>query len=127
MRTRQPTPVAGMTFRAALWSRLAAIAIAMLGVGCSVDATGIFVTLDIRAGVVAKRIDVEDLPEEIRTAVPRPFDLAEVRPLDAVERDYILAVLDRNQGNRARTASDLGIGTATLYRKLKEFGTDAPR
>jgi len=35
-----------------------------------------------------------------------------VRPLAAVERDYILAVVAANGGNRVRTAERLEIGTA---------------
>jgi len=31
-------------------------------------------------------------------------------------------VLALNGGNQARTAEQLGIGSATLYRKLKKFG-----
>ena len=39
-----------------------------------------------------------------------------------MEKDYILAVLEANGGNQARTAEQLGIGSATLYRKLKRYG-----
>ena len=45
-----------------------------------------------------------------------------VRALDEIEKDYILAVLDLNGGNQTRTAEQLGIGSATLYRKLKSYG-----
>lgn len=38
------------------------------------------------------------------------------------QKDYILAVLDRNGGNQSRTCEQLRIGSATLYRKLKEYG-----
>lgn len=44
-----------------------------------------------------------------------------VETLDEVERKHILSVLDMNGGNQARTALQLGIGTATLYRKLKKY------
>jgi two-component system, NtrC family, response regulator HydG len=71
------------------------------------------------------RLDVEDLPEELSLSVPAPFVPGEVRPLDEVERDYILAVLRTNGGNRARAAEQLGIGAATLYRKLKQYETPA--
>ena len=47
---------------------------------------------------------------------------AELRPLAEVERDYITAVVRASGGNRARAAASLGIGEATLYRKLKEYG-----
>jgi transcriptional regulator with PAS, ATPase and Fis domain len=38
-----------------------------------------------------------------------------------VEREHILRVLATVGGNRAAAAAALGIGTATLYRKLKEY------
>jgi two-component system response regulator HydG len=81
-----------------------------------------------RAVVLAQgaRIELEDLPEEIQLALPRPFTPGEVRPLEAIERDYILAVVRANDGNRARAAEQLQIGTATLYRKLKQYGSSAP-
>ncbi len=42
--------------------------------------------------------------------------------LAEVERAYILRVLERNAGNRSKTASELGIDVSTLWRKLKQFG-----
>jgi DNA-binding NtrC family response regulator len=45
-----------------------------------------------------------------------------VRELEEIEKDYIRAVLDLNDGNQTRTAEQLGIGSATLYRKLKSYG-----
>jgi DNA-binding NtrC family response regulator len=68
------------------------------------------------------RIGVEDMPEEIGSALPAVYAAGDVRPLAQVERDYILAVLNANHGNKARAAEQLEIGTATLYRKLKEYG-----
>ena len=38
-----------------------------------------------------------------------------------IERDYILSALKAVGGNRTTAAAKLGIGTATLYRKLKEY------
>ena len=40
--------------------------------------------------------------------------------VDEVERDYIAAALRASGGNRAKAAAKLGIGAATLYRKLKQ-------
>jgi DNA-binding NtrC family response regulator len=82
-----------------------------------------------RAVVLAKgsRIDLDDLPEEVGLALPAVDLPDEVRPLDEVERDYIRAVLAANGGNRARAAQQLGIGSATLYRKLKQYETPARR
>jgi DNA-binding NtrC family response regulator len=45
-----------------------------------------------------------------------------VQPLEDIEKDYILAVLALNGGNQTRTAEQLKIGSATLYRKLKSYG-----
>ncbi|WP_257451886.1 sigma-54-dependent Fis family transcriptional regulator [Archangium lipolyticum] len=67
------------------------------------------------------RIELEDLPEDVRVALPAPALVGEVRTLEELEREYILAVLARNGGNRTRTAQDLGIGATTLYRKLKSY------
>jgi two-component system, NtrC family, response regulator HydG len=68
------------------------------------------------------RIEVDDLPEQIRSATSPIFAPAPDRPLVVVEREHILQALARAGGNRARAARQLGIGTATLYRKLKRYG-----
>jgi DNA-binding NtrC family response regulator len=78
-----------------------------------------------RAAALARgsRVELEDLAEEIRQAFPRPVATeGSIRPLDEVERDYIVAALDLNGGNQTRTAEQLQIGSATLYRKLKRYG-----
>ncbi len=69
------------------------------------------------------RVELEDLPEEIRhaTALPVP-STATVRPLEQIEREYILAALELNGGNQTHTAEQLKIGAATMYRKLKKYG-----
>ena len=70
------------------------------------------------------RVELEDLPEEVRQAFPRPVATrGAVRPLDEVEKEYILAVLELNGGNQTHTAEQLRIGSATLYRKLKSYGS----
>jgi DNA-binding NtrC family response regulator len=46
---------------------------------------------------------------------------AEGLTLDEVERQHILASLDRNNGNRTVTAQELGISRRTLYYKLEEY------
>jgi DNA-binding NtrC family response regulator len=69
------------------------------------------------------RVELEDLPEEIRQAFPKPVaTVGTVRPLHEIEREYILAALDLNLGNQTHTAEQLQIGSATLYRKLKSYG-----
>lgn len=82
-----------------------------------------------RATVLAakSRIDVSDLPQEVALAVPDGFSPVEACTLAEVERDYITAVLRASGGNRTKAAATLGIGAATLYRKLKQYerGRDA--
>jgi DNA-binding NtrC family response regulator len=74
------------------------------------------------------RVELEDLPEEVRSALPVPTPrAASVQSLARIERDYILAVLDLNDGNQARAGKQLGISSATLYRKLKLYGRTTPR
>jgi two-component system, NtrC family, response regulator HydG len=70
----------------------------------------------------AKLVELDELPEEVRQAVPTPSISGPVRGLDEIEKSYIMAVLDLNGGNQTRTAEQLGIGSATLYRKLKSYG-----
>lgn len=50
-----------------------------------------------------------------------PFGLT----LDAVEREYILGSLQRNGGNKARTAEVLGVSEKTLYNKLNRYAAEA--
>jgi two-component system, NtrC family, response regulator HydG len=69
------------------------------------------------------RVELEDLPEEVRQAFPSPVATrGAVRPLEDIEKEYILAALEVNAGNQTHTAEQLRIGSATLYRKLKRYG-----
>jgi transcriptional regulator with PAS, ATPase and Fis domain len=69
------------------------------------------------------RVELDDLPEEIRQAFAKPVaSNGTVRPLEEIEKEYILAALDLNAGNQTHTAEQLQIGSATLYRKLKRYG-----
>jgi two-component system, NtrC family, response regulator AtoC len=47
------------------------------------------------------------------------------RSLEEVEREHIVSVLDQTDGNRERAAAILGISSRTLYRKLREYETEA--
>jgi DNA-binding NtrC family response regulator len=80
-----------------------------------------------RAVVLARgpRVDVEDLPEELQRAAP-PSRSGLARTLAEVERVHTLAVLDASGGHRERAAKQLGIGVATLYRKLREWEEAPP-
>jgi DNA-binding NtrC family response regulator len=60
------------------------------------------------------------------TTPRRERDLAELplagQSLEAIERAAIKQTLDREGGNRTRTARALGIAQSTLYEKLKRYG-----
>ena len=76
-----------------------------------------------RAVVLTRRarIDVEDLPADVGLAVPDPVVVTNIRPLAEVEQEYIKSVLRAVGGNRSQAAQKLGIGEATLYRKIKQL------
>src|SRR4029453_3395932 len=75
-------------------------------------------------GAVApgSRVEHDDLPEEIRNTLPKATASGVVRPLGDIEKEYIVAALELNDGNQTRHAAQLHIGSATLYRKLKSYG-----
>ena len=85
-------------------------------------------------------VDAPDLSPEIRAAAgvegrasPPPFGEGERREMEPagggeeertmadIEREAILAALDRTGGRRAEAAKLLDIGLRTLQRKLKEY------
>jgi transcriptional regulator with PAS, ATPase and Fis domain len=47
------------------------------------------------------------------------------KTLEQLEREHILRVLDETAGNRERASAILGISSRTLYRKLREYETEA--
>lgn len=67
-------------------------------------------------------IEIQDLPETVQRSAPTLHLLAgPIRPLCEVEQECIMAALAQNAGNRSRTAEQLRISQATLYRKLRRF------
>ena len=76
-------------------------------------------------------IEAEDLRlSSPRAALPPRVAVdptAPERTLAEVEREHILAALERAGGNRSEAARRLGIGPATLFRKLKRYGVKGPR
>jgi DNA-binding NtrC family response regulator len=80
-----------------------------------------------RATVLAtgNQVDVPDLPQEVGLAMIPAAGSGAVKSLADVERDYITAVMKASGGNRTKAAATLGIGAATLYRKLKQYGDEA--
>ena len=87
----------------------------------------------------SERLEMEDLPDEIRSLAPRPIALltsdgasgesAEGVParisagmsIANAEKGLIQKTLEFTKGNREQAAKMLGIGARTLYRKLKEY------
>ena len=69
------------------------------------------------------RIGVEDMPPEIQATPATPITQVD-ETLEAVEKSHILRVVDAHDGHRGRAATVLGIGEATLYRKLKKYRAD---
>ena len=73
-------------------------------------------------------IGVELLPERVteRRAEPLVAPRTPANPtLEAVERAYIMWVLQSEGGNKSRAAEVLGIDPSTLYRKLSRYGVEA--
>ncbi|HEY7725878.1 MAG TPA: sigma-54 dependent transcriptional regulator [Anaeromyxobacteraceae bacterium] len=72
-------------------------------------------------------IGEEHLPPDMRppAAETASLRLALGLELREVEREYILASLQRNGGNKARTAEGLGISEKTLYNKLHRYAARA--
>ena len=69
------------------------------------------------------------LPKDLPFGSSREASLAHLsekakknRPLEEVEKDYILEVLQEVKGNRSKAAQVLGIGRKTLYNKLEKYG-----
>ncbi|MEJ2888582.1 sigma-54-dependent Fis family transcriptional regulator [Actinomycetospora aeridis] len=69
-------------------------------------------------------VEAADLPAEFAVTGTR----RRLTPLETAERDLIVSALVEANGNRSQAASALGIGRATLYRRLRAFGiTDVGR
>ncbi len=67
-------------------------------------------------------IEPQHLPIELRPPATVPTVLNASTSLRGVQEHLIQTALERNQGNRLRTARQLGINPSTLYRKLKALG-----
>lgn len=64
----------------------------------------------------------------VEKEVPVPYLAADQIPtLAEAEKALILAAVDREDGDRKKAASRLGIGKTTLYRKLRKMELEAVR
>jgi two-component system response regulator HydG len=72
-------------------------------------------------------IGVPTLPERVTQRRAEPLVSTRTPPnptLEAVERAYIMWVLQAENGNKSRAAEVLGIDPSTLYRKLSRYGVE---
>jgi DNA-binding NtrC family response regulator len=83
-----------------------------------------------RAVILTSRDEIAPtaLPERVTERVSEPLvaDRAPANPtLEAIEKAYIMWVLQSEGGNKSRAAEVLGIDPSTLYRKLSRYGVEA--
>lgn len=87
--------------------------------------------------VIAARgqtVTVDDLPSYVRPGEKEAVAARAARgrtevpaeTLESLERRAILGAMSRHGGNAAAASRELGIGRATLYRKLKAYGAATP-
>ncbi|HYI93044.1 MAG TPA: sigma-54 dependent transcriptional regulator [Bryobacteraceae bacterium] len=78
------------------------------------------VTLDQR------QTDVLAFAKAVNQSPGGMFNPSPIVPLPELEKRAIIDALRYTKGDRTMAASLLGIGRTTLYRKLKDYGVDAP-
>lgn len=66
-------------------------------------------------------IQVAHLPQHLRLS---SVDTGSPVRLEELERSHIQKILNKNQGNRSRTAEELGIDKSTLWRKVKKYNIE---
>jgi two-component system response regulator HydG len=74
-------------------------------------------------GRVVEREDLPRFESRVRMSGTAPSERPSTheRTLAQVEHEHILAVLEASAGNKAEAARRLGIGVATLFRRLKQW------
>jgi PAS domain S-box-containing protein len=71
------------------------------------------------------RIDLDCLPKELAENVEKgssPMQIPGERVFDRAEADIIGNTLKKYDGNRIKTARELGLDRTTLWRKIKKYG-----
>ncbi len=71
-------------------------------------------------------LELHHLPPELRPTATTSSDTIRPLSLQSMETLMISEVLRRHQGNRRKTAENLGIDPSTLYRKLKSLRIELP-
>ncbi len=82
------------------------------------------------AAILSRGSDIEVDMLPVRLREPKPHPLVSDRPqanptLDAIERSYIMWVLQAEGGNKTKAAESLGIDPSTLYRKLARYDEES--
>jgi len=74
-----------------------------------------------------EEIGLEDLPRELYSSEGLSLSRAmqEGATLEELEKEYILRVLENEQGNQTKASEILGIDRRTLYRKLQRYEGDS--
>jgi len=71
------------------------------------------------------RIDLDCLPRELtmkKEEAGSSVPLEEGHPFEKAEAEIVKRTLEENRGNRVKTAEELSISRATLWRKIKRYG-----
>ena len=90
----------------------------------------------VSLGLDDSAIGVDELPPELQRSQPPSQDWGEIDPdqpfheaknsvVEAFERQYLRALLDRNDGNISQAARIAGIDRKTIHRMLRRYGMDA--
>ena len=73
------------------------------------------------------RVDVEDLPDKVRTRTggrrSLNMDTAQMT-LEELEKEYLISVLEETNWQKKKASSILGINASTLYRKIQRYGLE---
>ncbi len=73
-----------------------------------------------------RQTDVLAFAKAVNQSPGLTFNASPIVPLPELEKRAILDALRYTKGDRTMAASLLGIGRTTLYRKLKDYGVEAP-
>jgi len=75
------------------------------------------------AVVIADDVEIqqENLPQQFTVQGQKWHEIKPDVPLEVIERDHILQVLDANHWHIKKAASILGINRVTLYNKIKKY------
>ena len=74
------------------------------------------------------QLGIDSLPAESRPTLkqkPAAHGATLKQAIGTFEKDYIIEELARHNWHRGKTAKSLGVGEATLYRKMNQFQIDA--